>query len=276
MWYNNWMDDLDKKEQFGRKVIGEFKWEGKPAQIVRVEKGDIKDEELDVFIENLIGTNFKLEDIPNAAERMEIRDQVEDIRERLKEVSGPDKVTQLKGQIDAVRSRMGELGVELGDSSSLDQVKADIYPDHTRRDHIKGSKRSTLKMIENGQFFAIQQEGKTLSMQGARRLDGKIGGKEVLELTKGSTVKELQKKGLGGRLTMAIFAHVSKENPDAVWISMSRNTGLLAAIKARGGQVDDLDADTEPARYMREHNGDYWKVLHEQGYKVIFLDPKKF
>ena len=237
------------------KILQEFDLDGQTATLIKASEGTISDSDIDLLLNNLIGTNFKLHE----------------------DITLPGVRHSIRGVIARVRGRIENLPLvsNLLTEKTVDRISSFVYPAPSRQEHMNGTRRTLLRMIKNGNVFVIKVEDQTIAMQAVKCLDGKIDGRPVFELTKSSTSPDYQRKGLAQRLAVQAFQEVMSDNPDAVWISMSRNAGLLEGIKAKGGHVYDIfDQTQEASRLMREVNGDYSKTLDHDGYKVIFFDPK--
>ncbi len=235
--------------------LQEFDLEGQTASIIKAAEGTISEGDMDLLLKNLIATNFKLDEgIAFAEARHNIRGVVSEARR------GVGKMAFLSNILND--NHMAKL-------SNL------VYPAPSHKEHMYGSKNTLLRLMKNGNVFVVKMGDKTVAMQAVHRLDGEIDGRPVFELGKASTTPSFRRKGLTQRLAAQAFKEVMSDNPDAVWISMSRNEDLLAGLKEKGIHVYDVfDQTQEASRVMREFNGDYAKTLDHDGYKVIFLDPK--
>ncbi len=237
------------------KILQEFDLDGQTATLIKASEGTISDSDIDLLLNNLIGTNFKLHE---GIALPEVRHGIRCV------------IAGARGGIE----RMPLVGNVLGGKlmKSLSDI---VYPAPSRQEHMRGTKENFLKLIKNGDLYVVKIGDRTIATQSVRPLNGKIDGRPVFELGKSSTSPEYQRKGLAQRLAAQAFTDVMPDNPEAVWISMSRNAGLLEGIKAKGGHVYDIfDQTQEASRLMREVNGDYSKTLDHDGYKVIFFDPK--
>jgi|GEM_PF-4168521 len=225
------------------------------GEISVLEPGDLSDDELDQFSQNLTETNFGLkEGVTLGAERNVIR-----------------------GGMVRLRNRVGAMPFlnRIVSSDSFQGVADQVYPDYSRQEHVDGSINKMKRFMEEGCLWGNKVGDRVVSIQGAPKSEHDFQGRPVFEFTKASTLKEFEKRGYNKALKEHIVERVGQEHPDAVWFSMSKNEEHLARLQGRGWEVYDLDDPAAPAQFMRESNGNYWTTLHEEKYKVLYWDPTK-
>lgn len=237
-------------------VISEFEVDGKSAQIIRLQVGDIDPNDLEAHARNLAENNFKLLDnVKNAKRRAKVREGMFKTRERLR--------------------RMPVIGRAFSDSRFLDGLLQRVYPDYSLEEHVRGYRdKSFPKLMNDGHLFGIQIDDRIVAVQGFRNLGKTESGREVYELTKASTLNEYKGKKLNPRLKEAVFNQVMGVDPEALWVGASVNPDHLANFAKRGWHVTELDDPHEALQVLQRHNGEYAEVLKQQKYKAFYLDPK--
>ncbi|PJC36971.1 hypothetical protein CO046_03345 [Candidatus Peregrinibacteria bacterium CG_4_9_14_0_2_um_filter_53_11] len=239
-------------------VLEEFEVDEKPARVIRLQLQDIDEQDLTEHARNLADTNFQLLDsVPNAEKRAVVRTRMFGIRQKL-------------GNLPVV-------GGKIRDSKILDGLLNRVYPDITHEEHFRAYKdRAFPRYIGQGQVLAVEMDGRIVSVQAFNNLGKTASGRSVYEFTKASTLNDANYRGkrLNPRLKKTIFDDVMAKDPEAMWIGGSVNENHLGKLASRGWHVVEMDDSNEAIRVMYDSDPEYIKLMKEQGYKAIYLDPK--
>lgn len=248
---NQIIKDAEAKSE----VLEEFDFEGRPAQILRLRIGDISTEDLEAHARNLATMNFKLlPDVHDAAKKAAERQKKFLQREKFKN-------WPLLKKLYAI--------------SNEDLEK--IYPDGTEAEHFHAYRDKTFpSLMKAGNLLAIQIDGKIAAVLGVRLMGISQSGREVHELLKGSVLNDLKyrDKKLWPRLTKVAIDTTMEKNPEAMWITCSRNPKVLKSYKKHGWHIAPLDDPHEAVQVMKDKCGEYLQTMQKQGYQAIYLDPK--
>lgn len=281
-------------------VLEEFEVDGKPAQVVVVRPEDLDAETARLLGENLTDANFKLLKIPHAQARMEIRELILGVKDRIAGQNSDEKdrvLGALKGKVESsefddfeqisdVRDSIERLrtlvGGAIGDgqdnfiNGELVKMGEVIYPDYARSEHIQGISRRYDLLMKDKQLLGIKVDGKIVAVQGFSKIGDTSGGREVFEFTKASTLNdpEYRKKGFNSKMKKLIFEKIQAEHPQAIWVGASANSEQIERFKRRGWHVVEMDDHHEAIVAMNVRHPGYAQTMKEQEYKAFYLDPK--
>jgi hypothetical protein len=154
----------------------------------------------------------------------------------------------------------------------------------------EGRKRSFEHMIKEGEdwngneteFLGVYLDGRIVSIMGVRKREKLSSGRQIYELTSGSTLIDADddgqpkyaQKGFSKNLKKTLFDQKMAGDPDAVWMGDSKNPNVIASWERSGWTVVDVDDPSEFAGIFRQRNADHLDVYRKGVYKISYADPK--
>lgn len=244
-----------KTNEVESELLEEFDFEGRRGKILRLRIKDISPKDLEAHARNLAAMNFKLlPNLPDAAQKAALREKKYIQRERYKNFPILRKLCAIS-----------------------DEQLHEIYPDSTKEEHFRAYRdKSFPRLMEAGNLFAIQVDNRIVATLGAKLMGQTPGGREVYEFEKGSVLNDPKYRGkkLHPRLTKIAFDMTMGKNPDAMWVSASKNPEVLENYGKHGWHTGPMDDPNEAVQVMCTKTGAYVETMKSQGYKAMYLDPK--
>lgn len=220
----------------------------------KLEPADLDRPEMKDLVQNLIDHTATKENVRAA----EVR---EDIRNRL----------------IGVRARVEKTCPTLGNLSFWEKAMQMIYPAYTMQEHFDGSLRSIKGMVEKGQLFGIEVEGKIVAISGYRKFGDNEDGREIYELTKGSTLPEFRGRHYGDMINQEIVRAMNEHSPGALVTTVTANPGLKAKLNSTGVFKEiSMHAPDFIAKLTRDKINDPGEVdrMEIKGSRIYLYDPK--
>jgi hypothetical protein len=222
-------------------VLQEFEFEGRPASIVHLQGNDAE-----TFAD----------DLGKLANGLAIN----------QETKIPSKITE------KVRARLG-----LFDRGFGERVE------NCTRARTENMSCAIREGAENVNFYGVVVDDRLVSTIGVKKREKMANGRQIHEFTSASTLQDVDesgqlkyaKKGLYGGLKKTLFERYMAEDPDAVWMSDSRNQTVIDKWRRSGWTVAEIDDTSEFAAIFRKRNAKYLDSDYRPlRYKIGFLDPK--
>lgn len=213
-------------------------------------------------------------------DRPEMKDLVQNLIEHTatkEKVMGAEIRANIRNSLLGVRQRLWENCPRLGELGFLAKVIDRVYPAYTMKEHFEGSMRSIKGVVEKGQAFGIEVDGKLVAISAYRKFGDNPDGREIYELTKGSTLPEFRGRHYGDMINQEIFREINGISPEALVTTVTANKDLKAKLTATGVFKEySLLAPDFIAKLFREKVGDEGEVrrMEEKGSRIYLFDPK--
>lgn len=222
-------------------VLQEFEFEGRPAQIVRLEGSDA-----DTFAG----------DLEQLARGLAVN----------QETRTPITI------MDGIRARFNRFDPSFG----------------RRVQHATDSRvnkmKSAIKEGNGPKLFGVVIDERLASVLGIKKREIMSDGRQIYEFTGAATLPDKDesgqpqyaRKGLYNILKKVMFEKLMTDDPNAVFLSDSRNPHMIAKWASSGWIVADIDDPREFAQIFRQRVGEDTlnQVYRPDGYRLGFLDPK--
>lgn len=185
---------------------------------------------------------------------------------------------KIKDGLATVRGRVGRVCPNLEGTEIWDKVMQRVYPAYTMKDLFEENMRSVRRMVEQGQVFGIEVDGKLVAISAYRKLGDNPDGREIYELTKASTLQAFRGRHFGDLINQEILREISTRSPEALITTVTANPGLKAKLMATGMVKEfSLLAPDHIAELTRAKINDPDEVNRmefEIGSRIYLYDPK--
>lgn len=215
-------------------------------------------------------------------DRPEMKDLVQNLIEHTatKEKVMAAKVREdIRNRLLEIRKRLWNSCPRLGESGffAFGKVIDMVYPAYTMNEHFEGNMRSIKGMVENGQVLGIEVDGKLVAISAYRKFGDNEDGREIYELTKGSTLQEFRGRHYGDMINQEIFREINEIAPGALITTLTANNDLKAKLKATGVFKElSMHSPDFIAELTRKKINDPREVarMEEKGSRIYLFDPK--